>query len=226
MTGRPPFGVLRSFVRPGERAAGPDAVPGLRRERVRAAPGEVCEMCGETLSERHSHVADLDQRRLLCSCRACYLLFTQEGAGGGRRRAVTEDCWWDPDFALTGQQWDGLQIPVGLAFFFRQSDLGRYVACYPSPGGATESELDLELWDEVVRANALLGDLRPDVEAALVRKRDAGFECFRVPIDTCYELVGIVRRHWVGFHGGEEVWQHIDGYFDELRQRCGGRDEP
>ncbi|WP_246470969.1 DUF5947 family protein [Saccharopolyspora phatthalungensis] len=224
MTGRTPFAVLRSLARPADES--PVAAASGRRVR---RPGEACEMCGEGLSERHSHVADLDQRRLLCTCRACYLLFTREGAGAGRRRAVPEDCGSDPDFVLTDQQWEAMQIPVGLAFFFRQSDLGRHVACYPSPGGATESELDLETWDEVVRANPLLRDLRPDVEAALVRRRDGRFECFRTPIDACYELVGIVRRHWVGFHGGEEVWQHIDAYFADLRRRCtrgGDRDGP
>ena len=44
-------------------------------------------------------------------------------------------------------------------------------------------------------------------------------ECFLVPIDACYELVGIVRRHWKGFQGGEEAWRAIEGFFAGLRAR-------
>ncbi len=43
-------------------------------------------------------------------------------------------------------------IPVSLAFLFYQSDQTRYVAFYPSPGGATESLLDLAGWDTWSRA--------------------------------------------------------------------------
>jgi hypothetical protein len=43
-----------------------------------------CEMCAEVLAERHGHVVDLENRSLACTCRACYLLFTHDGAAGGR----------------------------------------------------------------------------------------------------------------------------------------------
>ena len=70
-------------------------------------------------------------------------------------------------------------------------------AFYPSPAGATESVLPLDTWDEVVAANPELATLQPDVEAFLVRGRArtaAGAECYLVPIDACYELVGQLRR--------------------------------
>lgn len=220
MSRQAPFATLRAFTRTGGDGA-PDVVRRLRERKVTARPGERCEMCGEPLADEHAHVANLDDRRLMCACRACYLLFTREGAGSGRRRAVPEEYAYDPDFVLTDSQWDSLQIPVGLAFFFQQSNLGRFVACYPSPGGATESELDVDSWAEVVEANPVLRDLEPDVEAALVRRADGAFRCFRTPIDACYQLVGIVRTHWVGFHGGDEVWRHIDAFFAELRRRSG-----
>jgi hypothetical protein len=59
----------------------------------------------------------------------------------------------------------------------------------------------------------------PDVEALLVNRTEAGPECFLVPIDACYELVGRVRRGWKGFDGGTEVWQDIGAFFDGLRER-------
>ncbi|MGH3327824.1 MAG: DUF5947 family protein [Streptomycetales bacterium] len=182
-------------------------------------PGERCEMCSEALAEEHSHVVDLVSRGLMCSCRACYLLFTSDGAAGGNYRAVPDRHRYDPSFRLTAAQWEELQIPVGLAFFFRNSTMGRFVAFYPSPAGATESELPLETWNDVLRANPDVAELEADVEALLLRQRGQRFECYLAPIDACYGLVGRVRLHWRGFEGGEEVWQEIDTFFGQLRER-------
>jgi hypothetical protein len=198
---------------------------GLRRflepePKQRPAPGERCDLCAEPVPEEHSHVVNLDSRAILCACRACYLLFTHEGAAGGRFRAVPERYLHDPGFRLDDAQWDALQIPVRMAFFFHNSSMERTVAFYPSPAGATESLLPLEAWEEVVAANPTLASLAPDVEAVLVRRADDGFESYLVPIDACYQLVGLVRLHWRGFDGGEEAWREIDGFFERLRQRC------
>jgi hypothetical protein len=196
---------------------------GLRRflepEKPRPRPGEHCELCAEPLGGGHSHVADLETRNIICTCRACYLLFTHQGAGRGRYRAVPDRYLHDPSFRLTDAQWDTLQIPVRVAFFFRNSSLGKVVAFYPSPAGATESLLPLETWEEVVGANPAFADVADDVEALLVRRTADGFECHLVPIDACYELVGLVRMHWKGFDGGEEAWGEIGGFFDRLRER-------
>jgi hypothetical protein len=58
-----------------------------------------------------------------------------------------------------------------------------------------------------------------DVEAALVRVRGTRVEAYLVPIDACYELVGLVRMHWKGFDGGQEGWDAIDGFFDAVKER-------
>ena len=55
-----------------------------------------------------------------------------------RYRAVPDRYLAFPDFALSRRKWEALQIPVGFAFFFRNSDLDRTVAFYPGPAGATE----------------------------------------------------------------------------------------
>ena len=111
----------------------------------------------------------------MCTCRGCYLLFTPDGAGGGRYRAVPDRyARRSPTSQLSPGQWDALQIPVSVAFFFVNSALDRVAAFYPSPAGATESLLSLDTWDEVVAANPELATLEPDVEAFLVRvDRDA-----------------------------------------------------
>ena len=43
---------------------------------------------------------------------------------------------------------------------------------------------------------------------------------YRVPIDECYKLVGLIRTHWRGLSGGTEVWEEIGRFFDELRERA------
>jgi hypothetical protein len=209
---------LRRFVGPSPPEGGPP-VPGTTREKPRAAPGEACEMCAEPVGDGHSHVVNLDSRQILCVCRACWLLFTHQGAAGGRYRAVPDRYLHDPGFRLGEGQWEELQIPVRVAFFFNNSDLGRVAAFYPSPAGATESLLPLERWADVVAANPVMADLAPDVEALLVRRAGDGFECYLVPIDACYELVGLVRMHWKGLDGGQEAWEAIDGFFDAVRER-------
>ncbi len=183
------------------------------------ARGECCEMCGADITAEHPHVVNLESRNLLCTCRACYLLFTHQGAGRGNYRAVSDRYLTDPDFELTDARWDELQVPVAMAFFFYNSALGRIVAQYPSPAGATESLLDLAAWDELAAENPLAAALVPDIEALIVRRSREGNESYLVPIDACYELVGRVRMHWTGFDGGAEARQDIADFFDHVRKR-------
>ena len=195
----------------------------LRESRPRPVPraGEHCELCTEPLAGReHGHLVDLEARRLLCACRGCYLLFTLEGAGGGHYRAVPDRYLALSGVRLSPAQWDALQIPVSVAFFFVNSALDRVAAFYPSPAGATESLLPLETWDELVAAHPALAALEPDVEALLVRAEGDVSACFLVPIDACYELVGHLRRLWRGFDGGREAHEALDGFFDRVRARA------
>ena len=189
-------------------------------------PGERCELCAELIPDEHGHVVDIESRALMCACRPCYLVFTPRGAGGSRFRAVPDRYVSFPDFALDDAQWDALQIPVGVAFFFMNSALGHVAAFYPGPAGATESLLSLTSWNEIVTANPDLATLVPDVEAFLVRSggaRQTGAsdaECYLVPIDVCYELVGELRRLWKGFDGGTEAHEAIDAFFDRVRTKA------
>jgi hypothetical protein len=176
-------------------------------------------MCSEPIPKEHSHVVNVQSRNLMCVCRACYLLFTHQGAAQGRYLAVPERYLYDPDFVLTTDQWEDLQIPVNMAFFFMNSEMERMAGFYPSPAGATESLLPLGSWENVITANPGFADASPDVEALLLRRADEKTACYLVPIDACYELVGLVKMHWRGFSGGEVVWNAIDGFFANLEER-------
>lgn len=187
-------------------------------------PGERCELCGEDVPDEHGHVVDLEARTLMCSCRGCYLLFSSKGAGGGHFKAVGDRSLSFPDIDLSPAQWDALQIPVSVAFFFVNSTIDRMCAFYPSPAGATESLLSLDTWAEVASANPALATLEPDVEAFLVRTDPKGLggapECYLVPIDWCYELVGTLRQLWRGFDGGQDVRRALDTFFAGVADRA------
>ncbi len=63
----------------------------------------------------------------------------------------------------------------------------------------------------------MLNQFEPDVEALLVNRLSSP-RYYRAPIDQCFRLVGIIRTHWRGLSGGQEVWQEIDRFFGELAQ--------
>jgi hypothetical protein len=206
------------------------SLSGLRRflvEPADQAPAqEVCEMCATPVPPQHPHLVQVAERRMICACGPCGFLFSNPGAGGGGYRRVPDRYLTDPDFELTDAQWDQLQIPVGMAFFLDNSTQGKIIACYPSPAGATESELGLEAWTTGVGSGRLASELQPDVEALLVRRDSHGAteprtaECLLVPVDACYRLVGLVRLHWRGFDGGADAWREIDNFFDALREQA------
>jgi uncharacterized protein DUF5947 len=242
---------LRRFVRrpsvapaPGSQAPGSQAsgsqrpgpgglpVPPGAKGRDDPPGTERCELCQAVLDDRHGHLVDTDKRAISCACRACYLLFTSEGAARGRYRAVPERICRDPDRPLAAADWNELQIPVTMAFFFYNSALGRVVAGYPSPGGVTECELDLEAWDRLAAAYPLLAEMAPDTEAIFVHGASPGgrnpdppatppeYEVFLIPIDMCYSLVGELRLYWQGFDGGAEARAALGKFLAGLRQRA------
>jgi hypothetical protein len=148
------------------------------------------------------------------------ILLGRPGAGGGHYRLVPERRLPLEGFRLDEEQWAALQLPVELAFFFHSTPAGRVVALYPSPLGATESQLELAAWEELERENPILLELEPDVEALLVNRARGARDHYVAPIDDCYQLVALIRAHWRGLAGGEEVWREIAQFFERLRARA------
>jgi hypothetical protein len=182
---------------------------------------ERCDFCAQRLDDDHAHVADLRERRILCSCRPCALLFSAAGAAQGRYKTVPRRYVRVEGFELSSKQWEDLQIPVELVFFFYSTSSGKLVAFYPSPAGATESQLPLGAWDGMTGQFEILRSIEPDVEALLVnRSRDGLQRGYIVPIDMCYVLVGLIRTTWKGFGGGEEAHRAVDEFFGTVESLC------
>lgn len=200
----------------GARTGALSVLARIRAERPAPAQYERCELCAAPVADQHGHVVDVGSRSLLCACRPCYLLFTAEGAELAYR-AVPDRYLSLPD--LPAPAWDALEVPVGTAFVFVNSALGRAVAFYPGPAGATESELPLDAWTAVRDAAPALATLRPDVEAVLVHATGQRIEAHLVPIDVCYELVGHLRLLWHGFDGGQQVREKLAEFFATVHAR-------
>jgi hypothetical protein len=198
--------------------AGRSALASLRRfMRPRTAGGARCELCSALLADDHSHLVELSSRRLCCACEPCAILFSSPAAPKYRR--VPRRIEFLADFQLTDVQWEGLQLPINLAFFLHSTPAERVVALYPSPAGATEALPPPDAWQALVEDNPCLRDLEPDVEALLVNRLGAVPEYYRVGVDTCYALVGLVRTHWRGLSGGTVVWAEIARFFAQLTER-------
>jgi hypothetical protein len=201
--------------------SGLEALARYARRSRPARDEDACELCAAPAGAGHRHVVDLERRAVRCACAACATLFVHPGAGA-RYRTIPGRIVVDPELRLGEAQWSALEIPVGLAFVFFSSAARRWVAVYPSPAGAMESELPLDAWRELEASSALVASAEPDVEALLVRG-DRGapcLECFLVPIDACYELVGRIRQRWRGLDGGDGARAEIDGFFERLRARA------
>ena len=122
---------------------------------------------------------------------------------------------------LTDAQWERFGIPVSLAFVFNSSLENTAQAFYPSPAGPVESPLDPDAWDEVVSANPSLGEMLPDIEALLINRLSTPHSYFLSPIDECYRLAGLIRKHWQGLSGGGKVRHEIEAFFAGLAERAG-----
>jgi uncharacterized protein DUF5947 len=194
------------------------ALASLRRFSRGRDEAEFCHLCRSPLRLEHPHLLELNNRQLRCACEACAVLFSQQGAAKYRRVSRRAD--YLLDFQLSDWEWEQLHLPINLAFFTYSTAHGRIVAQYPSPAGATEALPAEDAWAAIVAKNPVLAEFEPDVEALLVNRLGSNFECFRIGIDECYRLVGLIRTHWRGLSGGTDVWRQIARFFSELKGKC------
>jgi Family of unknown function (DUF5947) len=185
-----------------------------------AAPAtgdDQCDLCGVAIDHDHRHLLHLVDRRILCSCEPCFAL----RAGDAELRPSGTRALQLDAFALDDELWARFQIPIGLAFFMLRERGQGVVALYPSPAGATESELHLAAWDELVAGNPVLSELEPEVEALIVNRMSDSPRHAIVPIDRCYELVGMIKSRWEGISGGRAIDDAVAEFFASLDEAEG-----
>lgn len=196
-----------------------EVVSALRRLQVRELPDGPqpleanCELCGTTMPEDHRHLLQMEERRIVCVCEACWAL----RSGDAEFRPTGSRFLWLEGFTLPGELWARFGIPIGLAFFLRGA--GGVAALYPSPAGATESELDMSAWDALVSLNPVLESLETDGESLIVNRLADPPQYAVVPVDEAYRLVGLIKANWQGITGGAAVEQVIAGFFEELNEK-------
>ena len=180
-------------------------------------PSERCDLCGTEVPDDHRHLLQIEERQILCACESCFALRSGEAVF----RPTGHRVLWLDGFNPPEEIWAAFRVPIGLAFFFDSSSTGAVTALYPSPAGATESELDLSAWSQLALLNPILQSLDPDVEALIVNRMSEPHQFAIAPIDRCYALVGLVKARWVGISGGTELKDEIQGFFDALRGEAG-----
>jgi len=205
--GPPPGAILLPMA-----GAAPAAAPGVGGHGFHE--DETCELCGLPISDEHKHLIHLDERRIVCTCATCWSL----RSGDAEFRPVGNRRVWLEELRITDEQWAAFGIPIGLAFFMISSVTGSVIALYPSPAGATESELDLAAWASVCEANPEL-QLEPDSEALVVNRLADPPQHMIVPIDAAYGLVGVVKSAWEGITGGAGVPAAVSEYLEAQRAR-------
>ena len=159
------------------------------------------------------HLVD---RRIVCTCEACWALHS----GDPEYRPTGKRVVWLDGFECSAEVWAEFQIPIGLAFLMRSTVTESVVAFYPSPAGATESELTLEAWEALVAANPVLDHLEADAEALVVNRLADPHQYVILPIDQCYGLVGLIKSRWEGISGGDAIEQAVPEFFAALRTRA------
>jgi hypothetical protein len=186
----------------------------LRRFRQPQNVQERCELCGVGLSRNHRHLLEISQSQIVCACDPCAFRF--QDVIEGRLKLIPKDVWCLPQFTLSDTEWENLALPINLAFFFYSTPEKKMKALYPSPAGATESLLPLEAWNSFAERDSRVRTMQSDVEALLVNLVGTKREYYIVPIDVCFELVGLIRMHWHGLSGGDAVWQQVEAFFARL----------
>lgn len=178
------------------------ALAALKRFTAQAPRDERCDLCGAPLTEQHDHLLDPEQRRLVCACRGCSLLFPN--AAAGRYRRLQTRAQRLPDFQLSDADWRALEIPVRLVFLTPSRVHARVFATYPNAGGATEASVPIEAWNALVLAQPALAQIEPDVEALLIDQRPGRSRSSIVSVDVCYRIIGLLRARR-GQAGAREV---------------------
>lgn len=184
------------------------------------ADAKLCELCAtEIPKEHHDHLIEPASGQLKCSCHPCALLFSTGHKTKFKR--VPQQATRLDAMSLTQLQWQSLQVPINLLFLTTKSQPAQKQAFYPSAAGAVECTFAEDLWSELRQWVPVIDELTPDIEALLIYEKEDSIILYRLSIDLCFQLIGLIRMHWRGFSGGADVYREISQFFENLDSRTG-----
>jgi hypothetical protein len=176
-------------------AAQPDFVP-LARLRPSTAH-ERCTLCSAPIGAKHDHLDSPERREIACACDGCALIIPSSEYAryrrvprGVQRVGVVDVAGW----------LDRLNVPVGIVAIVRDDRDGARLA-YPGPAGLVEATVDPAVWSALCSDVPAVAGLVPETEALVWSALTQ--EVLRTGIDVVFRLVGELRTHWRGIHGGE-----------------------
>jgi hypothetical protein len=68
----------------------------------------------------------------------------------------------------------------------------------------------------------VLEQLDADAEALVVNRINEPAEYAILPIDRCYELVGLIKSRWEGISGGDALKEAVPAFFASMKARSAG----
>jgi hypothetical protein len=154
---------------------------------------EHCDLCGNPIAETHEHLYDPRVRELACACQACAVLFPNKSDVRYRRLEMSVVPL--RGLAIGPAELQGVGIPVSLLCLCPSAEHNRVFAWYPSAAGVVEGDVSTTQLETLVAAFPELGGVEPDLEALVIDARQAPARCFRVSIDVCHKLIGLLRAH-------------------------------
>jgi len=197
------------------------SVRALRAFTAKRPRQAACALCGARIAEHpaHPHLLAASAGRVVCACGPCALLFAGDSGGAYRRLPEAVVAYGEP--RLSDADWQVLGVPIRLCCFVRRT--ANEIECiYPSPAGPVRSALGADATALLVRYYPTLPSLERSVEAILLCAVGEQRQAFRLPIDECFRLVGLARRHFRGATGGAAWWSALDGWLTELCERSRG----
>ena len=177
------------------------AMPQLRQPPPEPRAGEVRVCAPRPWPPRTSTWSKLQSRRLVCAARPARCSSAASKSGLSPRAAATSSSC--PTSASPTPQWESLLIPISLAFFFHSTPAERVRGRISQSGRG--HRIALGIWKPGRRWSTRTPcwprcnpTSRPCWSIAWAAQRSY----YRVPIDECYKLVGLIRVHWRGLSGG------------------------
>lgn len=161
------------------------------------APGQSsCPLCSADMELSSNHLFEVAIREVVTVCDDCALKY--ERLPGGPLKSIPRETRPLLDFRMP-HSISAIQFKGNVTFLFYSTATAKIMSICPTANGPVESTVSREIWKQLIEANPVLQEMRPDVEALLMTGNEDLREFFVAPIDVCYDLVKMFRKDWRDF---------------------------